>query len=297
MLFRFVILFLYIFMILDFNLIWIKKSFPRISKMEYRIILIVGNILIFAFTLFAYIMGLELVHSKGMFESERATTLFGWVIILLSSFLISKVIAQQQKSKADDMDKEILKREKLQSELNEIKNQLNPHFLFNSLNSLHSLIRKKPEEASEFVTNLSKLYRYVLQSSEKDLVSIQEELDFLKSYTDLLRIRYHNKFKIKIDIDESELQNQIPVLSIQLLVENAVKHNEISGENPLNVSLFIKNNCLFVSHILRPRKTLSQGTGNGIVNLSKRCEILIGEKVKINQDDHFTVSVPIKKEV
>lgn len=297
MLFRFLVLFLYIFIVLDINLIWFKKTFPKISHKKFRLIIVSGNVFVFGTSFILYVFGLEFVHGVAIHGTETATTLFGWVIIMLSSLLIGKVVEQQRKSKADDIDKEILKREKVQSELNEIKNQLNPHFLFNSLNSLHSLIRKKPDEASDFVTNLSKLYRYVLQSSEKDLVSIKEELSFLKSYTDLLHIRYKNKFDIDIKIDESDLLKKIPVLSIQLLVENAVKHNEISEEFPLRVLLYVKDNCVYVSNKLRPRKSLTQGTGNGILNLSKRCEILIGGKVRIMKDDSFTVSIPVKKEI
>lgn len=294
LIFRFIILSLYLFFLLDFNLVWVKRTFPKISHQHYIFLLILGNSLIFVLSYFAYVLGLNMVHSAYMPETEQATTIYGWVIVFLVGILVVKLISQQQKSKADDIDKEILKREKLQSELNEIKNQLNPHFLFNSLNSLNSLIRSKPEKASEFVSNLSKLYRYVLQSSEKDLVTIKEELEFLKSYTELLYIRYQNKFSIEIDIGKDEMWMQIPALSVQLLVENAVKHNEISEENPLNVSILLSNRCLVVTHKLRPRRSLSQGTGNGIINLSKRCEILMGESVKIIQNENFTVSVPLK---
>jgi len=171
---------------------------------------------------------------------------------------------------------------------------LNPHFLFNSLNSLHSLIRSNPEKASLFVTNLSKLYRYVLQSKEKDLVSIEEELAFLKNYTDLIHIRYRDKFQINIDLKAKDYRLYLPVLSIQLLVENAIKHNEISEENPLKVFVNIIEGHLVVTHKLRPRKTLIQSTSNGIVNLSRRCQYLIGRDIEIQKDENFTVRIPIK---
>ena len=140
------------------------------------------------------------------------------------------------------------------------------------------------------------LYRYVLQSKEKDLVSIAEELSFLKNYTDLIRIRYRDKFQINIDIDKRNLHFSIPVLSIQLLVENAIKHNEISEENPLKVMVNIIDKHLVVTHKLRPRKTLIQSTGNGIVNLSRRCQYLIGKDIEILKDENFTVRIPIKKQ-
>lgn len=140
------------------------------------------------------------------------------------------------------------------------------------------------------------LYRYVLQSKEKDLVCINEELTFLKNYTDLIHIRYRDKFQINIDIEKSNLYLLIPVLSIQLLVENAIKHNEISEENPLKVIINIIDKHLVVTHKLRPRKTLIQSTENGIISLSKRCKHLIGKDIEIQKDENFTVRIPIKKQ-
>lgn len=293
-LFRLFIVFAFTWLIIDLNLRRKEKFFPKISELRSFLILLVGNFIIYSVSISLFIIGIELINSISISRDELYSICFGWFIILIVSLLIVEIIKLQQKSKHDHIDKEILKREKIQSELNEIKNQMNPHFLFNSLNSLHSLIRSNPEKATLFVTNLSLLYRYVLQSKEKDLVSIEEELAFLKNYTDLIHIRYRNKFQINIDLSAKELMFQLPVLSIQLLIENAIKHNEISEENPLKVFVNIIDKHLVVTHKLRPRKTLIQSTGNGIVNLSRRCQFLIGRDIEIQKDENFTVRIPIK---
>jgi sensor histidine kinase YesM len=284
----------YSWLILDFNLKRKSKLFPKISQVGSFSILLIGNLIIFCSTIAIQIIGEYLIESVLIANEKLYATTFGWIIIFIASLLIVEIFKLQQKSKHDDIDKEILKREKIQSELNEIKNQMNPHFLFNSLNSLYSLIRSNPEKATLFVTNLSKLYRYVLQSKEKDMVSIEEELAFLKNYTDLIHIRYREKFQIKIDMKAKDYKLYLPVLSIQLLVENAIKHNEISKEHPLKVFICIENEYLIVTHKLRPRKTLIQSTGNGIVSLSRRCQFLIGRDIEIQKKENFTVRIPIK---
>jgi len=293
-LFRLLMVFVFTWLIIDLNLRRKEKLFPKISELRSFLILLIGNILIYSASISLFIIGIEIINSISISRDEMYSICFGWFIILVVSLLIVEVIKLQQKSKHNNIDKEILKREKIQSELNEIKNQLNPHFLFNSLNSLHSLIRSNPEKASLFVTNLSKLYRYVLQSKEKDLVSIEEELAFLKNYTDLIHIRYRDKFQINIELKAKDYRLYLPVLSIQLLVENAIKHNEISEENPLKVFVKIADGYLVVTHRLRPRKTLIQSTGNGIINLSRRCQFLMGRDIEIQKDENFTVRIPIK---
>ena len=292
--YSFMVISSYSWLLLDFNLIRKNNFFPKISHLGSLGVLISGNLIIFITTLLIYVIGKSLIDSIFIMGEELYMKTFGWLVIMSATLLIVEIFKLKQKSKHDDIDKEILKREKIQSELNEIKNQMNPHFLFNSLNSLNSLIRSNPDKATLFVTNLSMLYRYVLQSKEKDLVSIEEELTFLRNYTDLIHIRYREKFQINIDINKSNLQLSIPVLSIQLLVENAIKHNEISEENPLKVFVNIIDKHLVVTHKLKPRKTFIQSTGNGIVNLSRRCQYLIGKDIEIQKDENFTVHIPIK---
>ena len=192
------------------------------------------------------------------------------------------------------IENERLKQQNLQTELAALKNQIDPHFLFNSLNSLTCLLRDN-EEATQFVKKLSFMYRYILQSGDRDLVTVKEELKFLESYSYLIKTRYRDRFTVDIEIDEKYLEREIPPLALQLLVENAVKHNEISETNPLTVKIFYKDGFIYVENILRPRSVMAEGTGNGLVNLDKRYYLIAKKNITISKEDNkFRVKLPLK---
>jgi PAS domain S-box-containing protein len=188
-----------------------------------------------------------------------------------------------------------LQKENLQSQFEMLKQQVNPHFLFNSLNVLTSLIKVDPDLAEVFTERLSKVYRYVLENKEKDLITLSTELDFIKSYSFLLDIRFSGKLFVEIDIDEKHLESLVVPMVLQLLVENAVKHNTFSKKNPLNISLTIDNdNFLTVVNNLQNRKTQMVSTGVGLVNISKRYSLLTDAQPAFDiTEEHFTAKIPL----
>ena len=189
----------------------------------------------------------------------------------------------------------MLKQQSLQNELSALKNQINPHFLFNSLNSLSSLVREN-EQATTFVNKLSFMYRYILQSGQVDLTLLKDELKFLESYLYLINTRYREKFEAIIDIEDQYLSEEIPILALQLLVENAVKHNEISTENPLKVKIYSDHKYIIVENKIRVRTSFVDSTGNGLVNLSKRYSLLKKKNIIIsNEDQIFKVKLPLNQ--
>jgi LytS/YehU family sensor histidine kinase len=191
-------------------------------------------------------------------------------------------------------EKEELKQQSLKNELDALKNQINPHFLFNSLNSLNSLIREN-KQATTFVNKLSFMYRYILQSGSEDLVTLKDELKFLDSYIFLIKTRYRNRFEIDINIEDKFLNKKLPALALQLLVENAVKHSEISESNPLLVKVYSDEGFVIVENVIKPRTTFVDSTGNGLVNLDKRYEILMKKNIIINDANKvFKVKLPLK---
>jgi LytS/YehU family sensor histidine kinase len=193
------------------------------------------------------------------------------------------------------IENERLKQQNLQTELTALKNQIDPHFLFNSLNSLNCLLRDN-DEAAQFVKKLSFMYRYILQSGDRDLVSLKEELKFLESYSYLIKTRYRDRIDIDIKVDSKYHEKEIPPLALQLLVENAVKHNEISETNPLTVNIYTKDGYVFVENILQPRTVMAEGTGNGLMNLDKRYHLIAKQNIVINKDDNkFSVKLPLKQ--
>jgi LytS/YehU family sensor histidine kinase len=228
-----------------------------------------------------------------MYVSDVSLLYFVYFIVLLIVVIISRNLRYQLIREEDISEKELLKQESLKNELEALKNQINPHFLFNSLNSLNSLIRDN-KQATTFVNKLSFMYRYILQSGSQDLVTIKEELKFLESYIYLIKTRYRDRFQIDINVDENVLNKKLPALALQLLVENAVKHSEISETNPLLVKVYSEDDFVIVENLIKPRTTFVDSTGNGLVNLNKRYELLKNNNIIISDTNQmFKVKLPL----
>lgn len=175
-----------------------------------------------------------------------------------------------------------------------LKNQIDPHFLFNSLNVLTSLIGENPNQAEKFTTKLSKVYRYVLEQRNKELVPVAEELQFAKIYMELLAMRFEDavQFDIPEYIEDKELK-MVP-LSLQLLLENAVKHNVVSTSKPLHIRIYQEGNYLIVQNNINPKETLGKSTKVGLQNIADRYGLLTEHGVKIeNNNQSFKVSLPL----
>ena len=175
-----------------------------------------------------------------------------------------------------------------------LKSQLDPHFLFNSLNVLNSLIEENTDKAQEFTTGLSKVYRYVLEQKNKELVSLAEELAFAKTYMSLLKMRFEDS--LQFESPELSLDNESKVvpLSLQLLLENAVKHNVVNSIKPLKITITEKNGELIIENNLQPKKILEQSSGFGLSNITQRYQLLTNKKVQVFKNESlFRVSIPI----
>ena len=175
-----------------------------------------------------------------------------------------------------------------------LKNQLDPHFLFNSLNVLTSLIDENPIAAQNFTTSLSKVYRYVLEQKNKELISVDEELKFAKTYVRLLKMRFEDSIIFEIPEKATNPDARVVPLSLQLLLENAVKHNIVNSANPLKIRIFEKDGSLIVENILQPKEVLKKSTGVGLSNIKQRYSLLSNRQVKINKTaSHFSVALPM----
>ncbi|WP_159800242.1 2TM domain-containing protein [Flavobacterium sp. MK4S-17] len=175
-----------------------------------------------------------------------------------------------------------------------LKNQIDPHFLFNSLNVLSSLIEENPESAQRFTTSLSKVYRYVLEQRDKELVSVQEELAFAKTYMNLLKMRFENSISFEIPQDFNNQEARVVPLSLQLLLENTIKHNVVSQQRPLHIRIFEEKGYLVVQNDLQKKEVLQDRKGVGLQNIVSRYAILTSRNVLVEQTEkHFTVKLPI----
>ena len=175
-----------------------------------------------------------------------------------------------------------------------LKSQLDPHFLFNSLNVLTSLIGENPIQAEKFTTKLSKVYRYVLEQRNKDLIPVMEEIKFANTYMELLGMRFEDAVKFDIPSSVSNENFKIVPLSLQLLLENALKHNVVSSSKPLTVKIYEQGNYLIIENNINPKEAIGKGTRVGLRNIADRYG-LISDKNVIIENDHkiFKVSIPL----
>ena len=175
-----------------------------------------------------------------------------------------------------------------------LKNQIDPHFLFNSLNVLSSLIEENPENAQKFTTSLSKIYRYVLEQKDKELVSVEEELKFAKTYMNLLKMRFENSITYNVSSEFINPDAKVVPLSLQLLLENTIKHNVVSENKPLRIKIYIENNYLIVENNLQKKEVLQERKGVGLQNIVDRYGLLSERKVLVEETvDFFRIKIPI----
>ncbi|MCB8994644.1 MAG: histidine kinase [Bacteroidales bacterium] len=195
------------------------------------------------------------------------------------------------------LEAEILKRQNIESQYTALSNQVNPHFLFNNLNVLSFLISSDPEKAQEFINRFSLIYRYVLDVKDKSLVSLKEEVDFLQAYLFLQKTRYEDKLDFKIEIPQDKLEYFLPPLSLQILIENAIKHNEISVLNPMHIEIKVDGNSLLVKNPLNPRKDKEPSTGFGLKHLVARYGHFTEKKPVFGpRGEYFEAKIPLLQE-
>lgn len=188
---------------------------------------------------------------------------------------------------------ERFRKESAEYQFEMLKLQLNPHFLFNSLNTLSSLIYEDAAKAADFIRKLSDVYRYVLDNRSKELVALQEEKDFISAFSFLLQLRFRDMIHFNFGISPAALNKRLAPMTLQLLVENAVKHNVVSIKKPLTIIIFADEDYLTVTNNLQVKDETS-GTGVGLKNIASRYAFLTDREVVIEKDDHhFTVKVPL----
>ncbi|QHV98227.1 sensor histidine kinase [Spirosoma endbachense] len=189
---------------------------------------------------------------------------------------------------------EQLKKNKLRHQLDTLKSQINPHFLFNSLNSLSMLIYENPRQAETFVDEISSVYRYLLRANDQELTTLGLELQFIKSYFQLLKTRYGAGIELHIAVDEWQLERRIPPLTLQLLVENAVKHNIILPKRPLIIEIITKESLLVVQNNLQRKKSAVPSNKVGLANIAAKYRLLEQRDITIHEANGlFVVTLPL----
>lgn len=220
---------------------------------------------------------------------------FGTFLFYVMLLAFNGIIFYYKAWKEYQLQAERLMRENIQAKYDALRNQIDPHFFFNSLSVLTNLVYKSADLSADYITQLAKIYRYILDRKLENLVPIQAELDFLDSYIFLMHIRHQNSIQLINELDEkTKLSGMIPPASLQMLVENAIKHNRFSVAEPLVITMKNDNGCLQVSNELRKKAVPETSGGIGLENIRKRYELVSGQDIAVSQEDgKFTVSIPI----
>jgi len=255
------------------------------------LMIIYSSIVVVCLTFIFFILVFKQEMDDKFFIELRETGVLSIIICtIIMLFFTARGFLLAWRQTAINAEK--LQREHVISQYEALKNQVNPHFLFNSLNALSSLVYDDPKKAIEFINRLSDVYRYVLDSKDKEVVSLSEELLFIRSYIFLLETRFENNLTANIDADGNS--GHIPPMALQMLIENAVKHNEISDEHTLNIYVYKKNNYVYVENNLTPKMLNDDATGIGLHNIKARYGVLSDLPVKIERTEEiFSVGLPI----
>ena len=274
------------------------NRFPKYSQAFKRIgieLLCFVAIMVVAITVLFF--GYDYIGIEGMPVKMGN---YPWVLtvgavcnLLATSFNEGAAFYEKWREVVDEADQ--LKRENLQSQLEGLKGQVNPHFLFNSLNSLSSLIGDDPEKAEKFLDEMSKVYRYLLRTNEDGLTSLESEMQFILSYFHLLKTRYGDGLELETRISEKYNHYQIPPLTLQMLVENAVKHNVILKDSPLNIMIMTTNSGkLVVANNLQRKDRQVSSNRVGLTNIVKKYRLMKKEEISVRDDGkEFAVVVPL----
>lgn len=278
--------------------IYMRRRFPNVKDVSKRILYTILSVIIIFITLNYF---LDFIH-RDILKNSPTKEVTEWDYAVASFMIIALVSAIYESAflyhrwKETVVETERLRRENVESQLEGLRNQVNPHFLFNSLNTLIYIIPEAPERAVRFVQKLSKVYRYILEIREKKIITLEEELDFLEAYIFLLKERFGDNLQIDLHIPESLKQSQIVPLSLQILFENAIKHNIISKDKPLKIEVFAEDGHLVVQNNLQKKKQTMPSTNVGLENIRNRYAFFSAEPVEILTDTgRFRVSLPLLK--
>ncbi len=278
---------------------YFNKNIVRNSFQKYRFLIgVLGSVIVSLINIFALKFTMEVIFFKSScHDFLNNQKLSNYVISILITLIVSlffHALYFYKKNQDKKINQQKIIATTASAKFESLKNQIDPHFLFNSLNVLSSLIEENPANAQRFTTSLSKIYRYVLEQKDKELVTVNEELDFAKTYMSLLKMRFENSISFEIpDFFENSEAKVVP-LCLQLLLENAVKHNIASDLQPLHIKIYIENDFLIIENNFQKKAVLQEGNGVGLQNIISRYAIISDRNIKIEENQlFFRVQVPI----
>ena len=281
---------------------YLDKKWDWISETRKRIIYgvtltVIVTVISVLFCNYVNFVIIQKVKPSKFFSGDYG--FINWFFInlalLISAILHARsfMLAWKNESRKEVVEQKIIA-SSANAQFESLKNQLDPHFLFNSLNVLSSLIDENPDQAQHFTASMSKIYRYVLEQKDKELVTVEEELSFARTYCDLLKTRFEDSVNFEFNVSESDLKYYVVPLSLQLLLENCIKHNFATAQKPLTMKIYSEQGFLLIENNLQAREQMKESAGIGLANIVQRYSLLTKQNVFIEKsDDFFRVKIPI----
>lgn len=275
----------------------IDKKYPWHLELRKRLLFLVGfsTIWLFLFRLLVPTLETAFIY-KVIHDSEMYNLVFVIGVLFMVIYVSITIGRNHHNSLVYFMiENEVLKKEKIENDYKQLSDQLNPHFLFNNLSTLIAIIRTDQKMAITFAEDFTDVYRYVLNNNSKNVASLSDELDFLNAYINLHKVRIGEGLNVQFAIEEHLNQLKVPYLSLQLLVENAIKHNITSKSKPLSINISTNKECVIVENNKRLKES-TYSTKTGLNNLNQRLSILTNKTLEIEEsDDVFRVIIPLIK--
>jgi two-component system, LytTR family, sensor kinase len=276
---------------LDTKITWQQKPVRR-STIQFFLSFCMGSLLGFLVVKF-----FEWIFPSDYPMPPVYQILISGFLIALPITLVYTILYLFGRWEKSILEAEALKRENIEARYEALKNQLDPHFLFNNLNTLTAIVEENPRKAVDFIQKLSHVYRYILQNRDKNEVTLKEEIQLAEAYIFLLKQRYEDHLDVRFDVSNAVLDATLPPMTLQLLLENVVKHNVIDHKHPLSIRLFFeeKTGQLVLENTLKLKTNTEISTKIGLQNINSRL-LLMGQNGLTTQttDTHFMVSLPLK---
>ncbi len=283
------------------SLFWINKKLSSNYNWESKPILrFIGQLIINSVVTLVIVYGLRLIIALffgfndyiSLFDELIIIGYIIFIILIYTTFGLILFLLNRWRNSLAELER--FKKENAEFKFESLRSQLNPHFLFNSLNTLSSLVYENQDKAGLFIRELSDVYRYILENRDKELIVITKELDFANSFIELSKLRFDKNLEVIMVNENNNDDKKIAPLTLQLLVENAIKHNVISKKQPLTIRILISENTIEVRNNLQPKRTKEYSSELGLKNIISRYEFLTNRTVEVSHtDSEFSVKIPL----
>lgn len=273
-----------------------RQQYALRFLIQCGILYLIGLVLIAIYSeMFLISLRKELTYTQFylIFKDEIFKTFLILILLVIVYCIIDFVIYSFNQMREEQIRSVELMNNQLNLQFEALKSQLNPHFLFNSLNTISSLLYEDTKVAEKFIRMFAESYRFIFNQNNQALIPLRKELNFVEAYNYLLQTRFREAYELKISISDEVLETYVPPLSVQMLVENAIKHNMISKTTPLSVEIENDNNYLSVKNNINPLREQAESFHIGIDNIKKRYSFFTDHSVLLDKNEHFKVSLPL----